>query len=959
MTQARVVVAIVVVMAGTAAAQAQPPAPRFFPDDPLHDEPVPIAVDALEPRALSDVLERVNNTFKTTGQRHPENGVIPAGGVNSMGEVMDGDWYVNRHWTRRMTLDELRRGPGDAAAPDTRESWRVLVVKPFGINPGVLIADAKNDLYLLRFDPLNYEGLATGAEMVTSRFLHALGYHVTENYLVRFNRSQLVVHQEGQAVSSAGKTRRLIVSDIDGFLRRVPQGEAPEGGRKYRAVATRLPDRRESLLGPFQFWGTRSDDPNDVVLHEHRRELRGLFVFSAWLNNSEANALGTQDVLQTINGTRRIRHYFADFTKSLGSGLLGGQKRPWEGNEPFFPGVGGIARNIASFGVRTPAWMKAKYPGLPEVGAFEGQTFDPATWSSSQPIPPFENRLPDDTFWAARQVMAFTDEEIRAIVQTGGYSRAAEDWITAALIERRNRIGRTFFARVLPLDRFRLNGSALEFDDLSAVYGLSASRPYTIDWYRFDNDRDTILDTIGTGAVVPPGVAAIPIGGYAAARLYADDAEMNVTVYVRRRADGADIVGLDRGWPGKVIAPPLPPVRLNRRVFADLTTRQQELFKTYIDSYNATRGSQYSPEQGFDRLTVSEQTTFYGVTHALSNTTLTDARGGSLGSGLDRVESIERIAGQYAGRGGDQQFRLYVNLKPDTREVLDNSREFFRDHENTVYHVGYPHSYRQIGKEPNLQMSLAEDGLRADIDVDYRSSRSPQGLFNGHLTSANSDIRVGENATLHRGRWGGLIAWWQETFGRVEEPETDSRDLIDSHRPETAAPLPPDRPSGANPARIEDAAQEFLSDWLVRKQYQQALEFLSPRAYACLVVSDGQRGQALDSAGARRELLTLMEHASDKLGPRSNLTGTIVAFVPRDPKRVVVEHPFRNEFLLTPLTDAEARPYFCDKTSTPSSGAEYFGVAFQFRVSGGGVLGLLWTREGSQWKLVSYQPLVP
>ena len=35
----------------------------------------------------------------------------------------------------------------------------------------------------------------------------------------------------------------------------------------------------------------------------------------------------------------------------------------------------------------------------------------------NDPITAFENRLPDDTFWAAKQVMAFTDEEIRAIVQ--------------------------------------------------------------------------------------------------------------------------------------------------------------------------------------------------------------------------------------------------------------------------------------------------------------------------------------------------------------------------------------------------------------------------------------------------------------------------------------------------------------------------------------------------------------
>jgi hypothetical protein len=229
-------------------------------------------------------------------------------------------------------------------------------------------------------------------------------------------------------------------------------------------------------------------------------------------------------------------------------------------------------------------------------------------------------------------------------------------------------------------------------------------------------------------------------------------------------------------------------------------------------------------------------------------------------------------------------------------------------------------------------------------------------LFNGHLTSANSDIRVGENTALHRGRWGGFIAFWQEAFGNLNE-EGAPRDIIDFDRPDArVTPLPPDRPRGASPERIEDAAQEFLTDWLVRRQYQQALDFLSPRAYACLVLSADARSVPLDANGARRELLKLMEYAAGKLGSRSNLTSATIAFVPPDPKRVIVDHPFKQEFLLTPLTEAEARPYFCDK-SLPSSGAQYFGVVFQFRISGGGVLGLLWTREGNQWKLVSYQPL--
>jgi len=927
--------------------------PRFYPDDPIRVEPTPLPVPDVKARALSEMLEQIKNSLRKTGERHPANGVIPARAINTLGEVMDGEWYVNRHGTRRLTIEELQRGPGNANPPATG-AFQVLVVKTFGLNPGMLIADTKNQLYLLRFDPYGYEGLATGAEMVTSRLFYAAGYHVPENYIVKFGRAELVANPEGQAMSSSGRPRRLLSTDIDLFLRDVPVGEQ----QTYRAVATRLPEGRGALLGPFQIWGTRRDDPNDTVPHEHRRDLRGLSVFEAWVNNANARAVGTQDILTTVGGVTRIRHYLIDFTRSLGSGIQGGAKLSWEGNDPSLPKLGKIGRNIAGMGVVTPAWMKARYPKLREVGSFEASTFDPEEWTTNHSIAPFANRLPDDALWAAKRVMAFTDEEIRAIVQTGQYSKAAEDWITAALIERRNRIGRTFFARVLPLDRFRVTGTTLEFDDLATTYGFTAARTYSVDWSGFDNAKNVLLDRLGTGTSLPASAQAIATGSYVAARISAGDAAMYVDVFLRKRADGFDVVGVDRSWPGKVIAIPPPPPRADRRVFADLSMQQRTLFETYVKGYNASRGTQYSAEEGFDRLTISEQTTFYGITHALFHSNLTDAQGASLGTALDRVDSIERIAGQYAGRGGDEEFRLYVNLKPDTREVLEKSKEFFKDHENTVYHVGYPHSYRQIGKEPNIQFSMSEDGQRADIDVDYRASKTPQSMFNGHLTSANSDIRVAENSAKHGARWSGLITWWQ-SFGRLAEALPDQPDLLNIDRPDAPTPLPPDRPLGASPDRVEDAVQEFLTDWLVRRQYDQALDFLSPRSYACLNLNEDSRGQALDAAGARRELRRIMEYSAGKVGVHTNLTTAMIAFTPRDPKRVVIEHPFRREFLLTPLTEAEARPYLCDGATTAATGGEYFGAVFQFRVAGGGLFGLLWTREEGRWKLVSYQPLNP
>jgi hypothetical protein len=554
--------------------------------------------------------------------------------------------------------------------------------------------------------------------------------------------------------------------------------------------------------------------------------------------------------------------------------------------------------------------------------------------------------------------MAFTDEDLRAIVQTGEYSKEAEDWITAALIERRNRIGRTFFAGVLPLDRFRVTANTLEFDDLAVTYGFSSARTYTIDWYGFDNASYVLLDRVGTGPALPSSVQALANGAYAAARVSAGNPDMRVDVFVRKGASGFEVVGLDWNWPGKVISIPPPLPRADRRVFADLAPAQRGLFDTFVKTYNSSRNTQYSSEEVFDRLTISEQTTFYGITHALMHSTLTDAQGAPLGTALDRVESIERIAGQYAGRSGDEQFRLYVKLKPDARAVLEKSKEFFKDHENTVYHVGYPHSYRQVGREPNIQMSMAEDGLSADIDVDYRASKTPQSMFNGHLTSANSDIRVGENSSKHGARWTGLITWWQ-AFGKLAQALPEQPDLLNLDRPDAPTPLPPDRPLGASPEKIEDAVQEFLTDWLVRRKFDEAIDFLSPRSYACLNLNEDSRSQALDADGARRELRRIMEYASNKMGTHSNLTSVVGAFTPRDPKRVVIDHAFKREFLLTPLTEAQARPYLCDGASAASTGGEYFGAVFQFRIAGGGLFGLLWTREDGKWKMVSYQPLNP
>jgi hypothetical protein len=506
---------------------------KFYGDDPIAKEPPPLPLEKADKRKLNDFYDFFLNTFAKPGEKQPKRKksapaeFIPAQGINTLGEVPDSAWFTNRIGSRPMSIEELLQGPGNENAPSMEGPWTITWVKTEGITPGFGIQDSTGKNYLLKFDPMSNPEMTTGADVIGSAFFHALGYNVPQNYLVTFSEDKLVVNDDkGVTIDVKGRAQPLSRRDITEILLKVPRNA--QG--KLRGIASYYLEGK--LLGGFRYHGTRSDDPNDIVPHEHRRDLRGLFVFCAWLGHDDSRSINTLDSLVEENGLRYIKHYLIDFGSILGSASVYANSAR-SGNAYLYE-FKPSALQILTLGLYVPRWARARY----------------RKWKPEYPNPAFENRLPDDTFWAAKKVMSFTDEQIEAMVKLAEYSDTeAEAWVTKCLIERRNKVGKIYFARVLPLDGFRLEGNRLAFEDLQVKYGFLDVRDYAVQWSRFDNESEEHTPLSGaTSLTLPKQVQNAEIGSYAAITIQGEDAAKAVTVYLRKQSGGHKIVGVDRTW---------------------------------------------------------------------------------------------------------------------------------------------------------------------------------------------------------------------------------------------------------------------------------------------------------------------------------------------------------------------------------------------------------------------------
>src|SRR6266498_1790744 len=167
------------------------PAQTFHSDDPIQVDRDNLPVARPKKSRINDYYDFLENSFFPRGDRTKRR----APNINTLGEVPDSSWYTNRVSRAPLARDALTRGPDKGTGP-AAGTWTIIAGKSQGISPGFSIRDASGDQYFLKFDPASNPEMATAAEVICTKFFHALGYNVPENYLVEFKSQDLRIESE-------------------------------------------------------------------------------------------------------------------------------------------------------------------------------------------------------------------------------------------------------------------------------------------------------------------------------------------------------------------------------------------------------------------------------------------------------------------------------------------------------------------------------------------------------------------------------------------------------------------------------------------------------------------------------------------------------------------------------------------------------------------------------------------
>jgi hypothetical protein len=346
------------------------------------------------PYTSSLAWDAVDNTlFARVSRALSVDVAAEAANANAMDEVARSSWFENRG---AQSPDDVARGgctaddllPAADAVPDG--AWTVDHGKDDGSSLGFRVDVPGKGKYLLKADTPEQPERSSAASVIGMAIYHAAGFNTTCEQIVYVRASQLRLKPGLTVTNNAGFTHAFDAK----ALAHVLDSSTHRGALVRMSASKWLPG---VPLGPFRYEGTRDDDPNDVVPHEHRRELRGSRVLAAWLDHYDAREQNSLDVwvaddpkhAKTSRGY--VRHYILDT-----SDVIGGDWDPDAMTShlgyAYYLDFAEVATDLVSFGAIERPWDRdAKASGHEKFGYFLIEDFDPEAWKSGYPNPAFLN----------------------------------------------------------------------------------------------------------------------------------------------------------------------------------------------------------------------------------------------------------------------------------------------------------------------------------------------------------------------------------------------------------------------------------------------------------------------------------------------------------------------------------------------------------------------------------------
>lgn len=373
--------------------------------------------------------------------------------ANSLDEVADSSWFENRP----ATVTPAQKAAGACAPEDflpadaAPGSWVIDHGKDNGSTVGFRVQVPGKGIYLLKADAPDMPERASAGSVIGAAIYHAAGFLTTCEQVVYVRREQFTLTPGLVVMANDGAPHPFDDAALTAALATLPR----RGELRRMQASKWLPG---VAIGPFRYETTRKDDPNDVIPHEDRRELRGAKLLAAWLNHWDAREQNSMDVWIARDPKNKrsspgyVRHYNIDTSDVFGQQMLPMMLAKRLGHS-YEIDLRDIAVDFFTLGLVSRPWDRAAVvPGYELFGFFTAKDFDPEIWKGAYPNPAFLRMTERDGAWMARLIARFSPEDLRAMIAAGQFTAEQDNaYLAEILVARQQRILGRYFRRLSPI----------------------------------------------------------------------------------------------------------------------------------------------------------------------------------------------------------------------------------------------------------------------------------------------------------------------------------------------------------------------------------------------------------------------------------------------------------------------------------------------------------------------------